>query len=286
SGIFQPNIYTLATCLGKQKVPYVVMPHDPYTPDIFSKNAQLKWVYWHLFEQKVLKNATAVQVLDDRHRIFLQNLGVRTPAIAVPNGFSKSDVYPEAGFACNDRSVAKLFFLGRMDAHNKGLDLLLDAFAQLDNVDTKLTLQGADKGDRPSLEAKAAQLALGDRTAFLAPDYNTATPLIIKNYDIFCLPSRFEGFGLSALEAMLAARVLLVSDVAGIAPHVQASGCGVVVKPDVSAIRVGLVDLLERRSQWQEMGLRGRRYVLEQLSWKTIAANALKHYQPLLDKPD
>lgn len=285
SGIFQPNIYTLANCLRKQKIPYVVMPHDPYNPGIFSKNAPLKWLYWHLFEQKVLKNATAVQVLDDRHSVFLQDLGVKTPTISVPNGFSANDVHTEADFGWSDRSVPSLFFLGRMDAHNKGLDLLLEAFAQFTSTrDAKLTLQGADKGDRPSLELQAAQLLISNRTAFLAPDYNTATPLIIRNYDIFCLPSRFEGFGLSALEAMLAARVLLVSEVAGIAPHVQASGCGVVVKPEVSAIRAGLLELLERRSQWQEMGLRGRHYVLEQLSWNTIAADALKQYQQLFER--
>ena len=40
-------------------------------------------------------------------------------------------------------------------------------------------------------------------------------------HDLFVLPSRFEGFGLSALEAMLAARPVLVSDVAGLAPHIR-----------------------------------------------------------------
>jgi glycosyltransferase involved in cell wall biosynthesis len=285
SGIFQPNIYSLYRLLRKYSIPYVVLPHDPYNPAIFSKNAHLKWPYWYLIESWVLKHASAIQVLDARHGNFLHDLKIDTPAIAVPNGFSQKDIYPEDFFTWNDGDVPNLLFLGRIDAHNKGLDLLLDAFAQvLETVDARLTLQGSDKGDRTSLKSRAVHLSLADKTSFLEPNYDIVTPLMIKNYDVFCLPSRFEGFGLSALEAMLAARVLLVSEVAGIAPHVQASGCGVVVKPEVSAIKSGLLELLARRSEWKEMGLRGRHYVLEKLSWESIAANALRQYQQLVEQ--
>ncbi|NJO51690.1 MAG: glycosyltransferase, partial [Leptolyngbyaceae cyanobacterium RM2_2_4] len=272
SGIFQPNIYSLYCLLRRYGIPYIVLPHDPYNPAIFSKNAHLKWPYWYLIERWVLKHATAIQVLDARHGSFLRDLKIETPAIAVPNGFSQKDIYPEDLFNWNSDDIPNLLFLGRIDAHNKGLDLLLDAFAQvLETVDARLTLQGSDKGDKTSLKNRAMHLSLADKISFLEPNYDISTPLMIKDYDIFCLPSRFEGFGLSALEAMLAARVLLVSEVAGIAPHVYASGCGVVVKPEVSAIQSGLLELLTRRSEWKEMGLRGRHYVLQKLSWESIA---------------
>lgn len=283
SGIFQPNIYALSQFLKRHDIPYSVIPHDPYSPAIFAKNSHFKWLYWYLLERQLLTQAKVVQLLDSRHAEFLHRLGVATPTIAVPNGFSPTDVQPEDSLTWNINHVPKLIFLGRMDAYNKGLDLLLEAFAQLvKTVDAKLTLQGVDKGDRKTLEESATQLSLTSRTAFLEPDYATAAPLIIKNHDIFCLPSRFEGFGLSALEAMLAGRVLLVSEVAGIAPHVQASGCGVVVTPEVSAIQSGLMELLQRRSEWREMGLRGRQYALEHLDWSKIASVALEQYLHLL----
>jgi glycosyltransferase involved in cell wall biosynthesis len=82
---------------------------------------------------------------------------------------------------------------------------------------------------------------------------------------------------------MLAGRVLLlISEVAGIALHVKASGCGVVVAPEVSAIKVGLMELLQRRSEWKEMGLSGRRYALEHLDWQSIAHKALDQYRQLV----
>jgi len=284
SGIFQPSIYAVASYLRKCSIPYVMMPHDPYNPAIFRKNAHLKWLYWHLLERQVLLRANAVQVLDARHATFLRSLTVNTPVIEVPNGFSPADVHSEDTLSWNTGDAPQLCFLGRIDAHNKGLDLLLDAFAQIPKVnDAKLTLQGVDKGDRQSLEKRATDLLVGDRTRFLNPDYTVSTPLLIGKYDLFCLPSRFEGFGLSALEAMLAGRVLLVSEVAGIAPHVEASGCGVIVAPTVAAIQQGLIELFERRSEWKAMGLKGREYALEHLRWDKIAFAALQQYQKLVE---
>jgi len=99
---------------------------------------------------------------------------------------------------------------------------------------------------------------------------------------VFLLPSRFEGFGLSALEAMLAGRVLMVSNVAGIAPHVRDSGCGLVIAPDVAHVKSGLLELITLRSKWKEMGLSGRNYALRHLRWDRIAADALNEYREIL----
>jgi glycosyltransferase involved in cell wall biosynthesis len=74
---------------------------------------------------------------------------------------------------------------------------------------------------------------------------------------------------------------LLVSERAGIAPHVAASGCGVLVSPDPASVRAGLLHLLARRSEWADMGLRGRRYAIEHLPWTRVAARALDHYRRL-----
>jgi glycosyltransferase involved in cell wall biosynthesis len=97
------------------------------------------------------------------------------------------------------------------------------------------------------------------------------------------MPSRFEGFGLSALEAMLAARVLIVSRTAGIAPHIERSGCGIVVDPTPADLQRGFQLLLSRRQHWREMGLRGREYALEHLHWNRIAKRTLLQYRKLLN---
>jgi glycosyltransferase involved in cell wall biosynthesis len=283
NGIFHPSVYSLSRFLRKHSLPYIFAPHDPYHPTIFQKNPHLKWPYWFFLERTLLKQASGIQVLDKRHAEWIYRLGIKTPVIEVTNGFSPNDVLPEATLSWSSESVPNFLFLGRLDAHNKGLDILLNAFAQLTNLeDWKLTLQGPDWGDRFTLKAQAKDLNLSSKVTFLEPDYSISPSSIIAKYDVFCVTSRFEGFSLSALEAMLAGRVLLVSEIAGIAPHVEASGCGVVVRPEASAIKAGLIELLQKRSQWQEMGLRGRQYVLNNLHWNSIAVKALEDYKKVL----
>jgi glycosyltransferase involved in cell wall biosynthesis len=180
----------------------------------------------------------------------------------------------------------RLLNLGRIDSHNKGLDVLLDAFAQLTRgADVELTIQGPDWGDRLSMQRRAQRLGLGNRARFLEPDFDVAAAKITADYDIFCLPSRFEGFGLSALEAMLSGRVLLISDIAGIAPHVRTAGNGVIVAPDPAHVKAGLEELIAKRHQWRDMGLRGRQYALTQLRWERIAAETMESYRQLMRPP-
>jgi glycosyltransferase involved in cell wall biosynthesis len=284
NGIFHSSVYVLARFLKKHSLPYIVAPHDPYHPTIFKRNSYLKWPYWHCFERTLLKDAAAIQVLDKRHGEWLQRLGIDTPIIEVPNGFCSTDVHPESTLTWSVDTIPKFLFLGRLDAFNKGLDILLYACTRLTQLpDWNLTIQGPDWGDRLKLEKQAKQLNLTDRVTFLDPDYNLSPSSIVAKYDIFCITSRFEGFSLSALEAMLAGRVLLVSEIAGISPHVAASGCGVVVSPTPQSIELGLLELLAKRAQWQEMGLRGRHYVVNNLDWNSIAARAIKDYLLTID---
>ncbi len=95
---------------------------------------------------------------------------------------------------------------------------------------------------------------------------------------MFVIPSRFEGFSLAAMEAMLAGRPVVISDIAGLAPHVRAAGCGVVVDANVGSIRDGLLSVLKRRSEWEAMGMAGRRYALERFKWERIAREAMEEY--------
>jgi glycosyltransferase involved in cell wall biosynthesis len=283
NGMFHPSVYAMGRWLRRHGVPYVMVPHDPYDRAVFGTNAHLKWPYWYLFERRLLVQAQAVQLLDARHELCLRRLGIGTRVIETMNGVALDSVPPEPQLRWRaPEEPVHLVFLGRIDAYNKGLDILLSALPYLTAVaDARLTLQGPDGGDRTRLEKQAADGMAAGKVTFRGPDYGRPSPRIIAEHDVFCLPSRFEGFGLAALEAMLAARVLLVSGRAGIARHVAASGCGVVVEPTPAGVGEGLLALLQRRAEWRGMGLAGRRYALANLQWKSIAATALEQYRRL-----
>ncbi|WP_428937698.1 glycosyltransferase [Fontivita pretiosa] len=283
NGIFSPCVYMVARACRRNRIPYVFAPHDPYHPSIFDKRWHLKWAYWYLRERPMLRRASAIQVLDLRHAEWLRRLGVHTPVLEVLNGWAPEDVQPIEALSWRDAGPPRLLYMGRIDSHNKGLDILLEAFAQLlGETDANLTIQGPDWGDLEAMKQLAGRLGLGRRAEFREPDYTIASSFITAQHDVFVLPSRFEGFGLSALEAMLSARVMVVSDVAGIAPHVRASGCGVVVASDSQHIKQGIRQILAMRPKWKQMGLAGREYALQKLRWETIAAETIEKYRALL----
>ena len=285
NGIFHRSVYSISKVLKRQNIPYIIAPHDPYHPAIFQKNKLIKTVYWHLKEARMLRSAAAVQILDPRHAQWLQKRGIRRPTIALPNGFESHDVIPEMDLIWQTNPIPTLYFLGRLDSYNKGLDLLLEAIAQMTQavppIPLQLTIQGPDWGDRATLKAQVIKLEIEKYVTFLDPDYTARSAELAMKYDIFCVPSRFEGFSLSALEAMLAARVVLISSVAGLAPHVELSGCGLTIEPTIEGIRSGILALLKRREQWPSMGRSGRKYALTHLRWETIAAEALPFYRSL-----
>jgi glycosyltransferase involved in cell wall biosynthesis len=290
NGIFVPGNIAVAKLLRSLRQPYIVAPHDPFHPTIFAKGWLKKTIYWHLFERPMLRNATAVQLLDARHEQYLRENGIETPTFGLPNGYVPQDVLPESSLTFRtkpEQGPMRFYFLGRVDAHNKGLDLLIDAFASLRKsagagFDAELTIQGPDWGDSHVLADQAAGLGVSDRVKVLPPDFNATSAKLIASHDVLCMPSRFEGFGLAAMEAMLNGRMVLVSEIAGLAPYVAEVGAGVVVQPTVESIRAGLQTLAAKRSQWEQIGLATRQFALDRFRWETICTDCLQQYRRFL----
>jgi glycosyltransferase involved in cell wall biosynthesis len=285
NGPFSLNVSIVADLCARRGIPYVVAPHDPYHPATFKKRPHLKIPYWYLYERPMLRRAALIQVLDRSHAHWLAAYGVSTPTLEVPNGYLPEDIYPLQLLSWRVEGPPRLLYLGRCDAYNKGLDILLRALARLkDTTDALLTIQGPDGGDRKAMRILAENLGLQERVRFLDADFQQSSVSISAQYDVFVLPSRYEGFGLAAMEAMLTGRVVVVSSVAGIAPHVRASGAGVVAEPTVDAVEAAVMSVLKQRSEWQRMGLSGRNHVLENLRWERIAVSALEQYAQVAAK--
>lgn len=96
----------------------------------------------------------------------------------------------------------------------KGLDILLQAFAQLVEKlpNTRLVLIG-DGPERHVLENLATDLGIAARVQFIGQKENAAQYL--KAFDVFVLPSRKEGFPYTLLEALAAGAPIVTTDAGG-----------------------------------------------------------------------
>jgi glycosyltransferase involved in cell wall biosynthesis len=94
--------------------------------------------------------------------------------------------------------------------------------------------------------------------------------------DVFVLPSRAEGLGVAALEAMAAARPLVVSAVGGLAEAVVDERTGLLVAPgDAVALGAALERLLHEPALRARLGAAGPARVAEGfLAEQMVAAYA------------
>ncbi len=123
----------------------------------------------------------------------------------------------------------------------KGHDVLLEALARSRCPHLVLWIAG-DGPERGALEAQAARLGLSERVRFLGA--RTDVPDLLAACDIFVLPSRHEGLGVSALEAMAARRPVVASRVGGLAEAVLDETTGLLVPPEDPSELARAVDRL------------------------------------------
>src|SRR5439155_2902057 len=87
-----------------------------------------------------------------------------------------------------------LLFLGRLDVWTKGLDRVVEAFAQLSHNRFRLVMAGPDwAGGQAKLERLAERLGCRGRMDFLGPVYGEKKWSVLRSADLFVSPSRKEG---------------------------------------------------------------------------------------------
>jgi glycosyltransferase involved in cell wall biosynthesis len=292
-GNFNPRNVAIAKAARKAGIPYIVSPSTLYHPEVFRKNPVRKAVYGKLFEKPLLNAAAALQVFTESQFQALTNYGVRTPAFVVPNGFDPAEVpdaetleeYPRS----SSGAQPEIIYLGRIDMYTKGLDLLVRALSLgISNRrlprDLRINCTGPDWGDQAKLERLASELGVRENISFLGRVGDRRRWSVIFGCDMMILTSRHDSYPTTVIEAMAAAKPVLLSEETGISPVVRAHQCGFVVSPSPAAICEGLVDALKRRNEWVEMGRRGRKSAYEHLTWDRVAQTASQHYEHVLSR--
>lgn len=140
-------------------------------------------------------------------------------ALVLPAGIGE-DLVDEGGSAPSASDREKyVIFLGRLEINNKGLDALMEAARRLGNVRILLAGRGRD-------EQKLREMASGMPVEFLGFVTEEEKRGLLKRASALVLPSRFEGWGITVLEAAAFGTPVVVSDIPELAYSVD-DGYGV-----------------------------------------------------------
>jgi glycosyltransferase involved in cell wall biosynthesis len=166
----------------------------------------------------------------------------------------------------------------------KGIDALLEALAVLARGGRRPTLWLAGEGEeRAALEAEARRLGLGERAHFLGRRDDTGD--LLAACDVFVLPSRREGLGVAALEAMAAGRAVVCSAVGGLADSVVDGRTGLHVQPeDVEGLAAALAQLLDDGDLRARLGRSGPARIAERFSAEPMVEAHERLYREVIEE--
>lgn len=198
-------------------------------------------------------------------------LGLPQPPVLLPNPLPALRFQTGAGQARSGcLSIAR-------QVRQKGLDVLIDAWARLPTISAglMLTLVG-DGPERASLEAQAERCGVRSRIRFTGHRQDVSPEL--ESAAIFVLPSRKEGTPNALLEAMAAGLAVVVSDASpGPLALVENGVTGLVVPVDDAAALASALqrlvndpELCARLGTAASVRMRDHDWVVLEPQWRTV----------------
>lgn len=143
-----------------------------------------------------------------------EKYGVKPERIVkISNGVDLSKIYWTNILEGN---VIKIGSIGRL-TKQKGYDVLIKALPYLNfNFNVVVAGDGEEKNNLINLSNK---LKVGDKIDFLGFIDNINS--LLTNVDIFVIPSLWEGFGLVAVEALASGKLVIASNIHGLADIIE-----------------------------------------------------------------
>jgi glycosyltransferase involved in cell wall biosynthesis len=203
--------------------------------------------------------------------------------VEVPNGIDLAAVPRKVDVSLLHRRYPKIagrrvfLFLGRLDPLHKGLDLLLEAFAQAVAYNFALVIVGPDwQGSMAWLRSRAEALGLGGRVIFTGPAYGREKWSYLAGGDVFVHTSRWEGFAFSVLEALAMGKPVLASTGADPERKINKQGAGFTVPATAKDVAKAIHCLAQlSNEELLRMGSQARA-MAEEYDWKHIARSLLE----------
>jgi glycosyltransferase involved in cell wall biosynthesis len=180
------------------------------------------------------------------------------------------------------RSATPLFsYVGRLKRY-KGVDLILQAFAQLDEKDAVLRIAGA--GDyRDHLEQLARALRIEDRVRFMGfISAEEKRDLLRASWaTVFASPK--EGWGLTNLESQACGTPVIASNSPGLRESLIDGKTGILVPHgDIGALAGAMRRIMSDRKAADSMGIAGRRFA-GRFTWENSATQMLDHLESVVN---
>ncbi len=278
-----PNVSAGRTTIAAAR-PLIVSPRGMLGPEALAFSARKKRFMWRWLQGPAYANAAVWHATSVAEATDIRAFGIFSPIAIVPNGID----LPQGDARSPRKGRPKtLLYLGRLHP-KKGLTELLSAWVRLasERPDWILRIVGPDEDEhRTELEKMAAQMK-ARRIVFGGPVYGAEKANILRESDLFVLPTRNENFGLAVAEALAAGVPAIVSRGAPWS-GLETERCGWWVDRGVEPLLVALrVATAIPDAELRSMGRRGHSWMARDFGWDRIARDMQSVYNWVLGRTE
>ena len=245
----------LARVLG---LPYILHLHGGIYKQFFAtRNGVAKY-----FIRQFFNKANRVLVLGNTWRDFVKNqIGLDDQKITI---FRNATPRPSAVLARKASAEIQLAFLGVLNA-NKGVPVLLEALGTVEtNSAWHATIAGS--GEIENAKSLAKTFGIENRVSF--PGWVGAKQIdeILRDADVFVLPSFIENLPMSVIEAMGAGLAVVTTPVGAVEDIIEDGVTGLLVPPgDSAALAMALKKLIDDPILRKRLGQAAQKFHRENL---------------------
>jgi glycosyltransferase involved in cell wall biosynthesis len=247
-------------CIRRLPVPVIVTCHHTYLQQVGHIRAQFWKVIFLPFEKRTYQLASRIVVVSEAtKRALVDKYHIaEDKIIVIHNAVETVRFHPLA----TEKSHHELLYIGRIDKR-KGIDFLIRSMALVrEQIPDARLLVGGKGGYMAKMKSLVGRMNLERNVTFLGfvPDeqlnelYNRAQCVVV--------PSIFEGFGITVIEALAAGTRVVGTDVDGIREIMKSGEYGRLVPyGDIQALAEAIVAELRGPRKARELR---REYGIEQ----------------------
>jgi len=256
--------------LNKIRVPVVATCYHTWWQQSHYIPAQFWKRVFIPFERRTYQMADRVICISEDSRDILEKK-YRIPPdklVAIPPGVDTCQFFPMPEIKKRRNS---LLYVGRID-RRKGVDFLIRAMPEVARQIPDVTLfVGGTGKDLPLLKDYVRAQGLGRNLEFLGFIPENSLNTWYNQVQCAIIPSVFEGFGLTVVEAMAAGTSVISTRVDSIRRIVQDGTCGYLVDyGDTAALARRVVDLLRDEATRAKFVEEGLKQVRSLFSWEAV----------------
>lgn len=220
----------------------------------------------HFVQQHCIRAFTCITERAERSFFGTSQLYSEQTQLKKRNHFTIYNALP-AGISISQQAKSKdkpltIGVVSRLESI-KGMDLLVPAFAQVKACHPEMQLLIVGDGSRrKQMEEQVHKAGLEEAVEFTGRQSQEKLSNYYDRIDILLMPSRSEGFGLTAIEGMARGCVVVAARTGGLPEVVQDGEVGLLHEPEqVEDLAAKINKLIEQPALWKQFSNEATTYV-------------------------